>query len=174
MGKDRKSTGATSTNTNEVMDGDLKAFITKQNELIRKDIKEIRDSVGESEKNIKILIDKQYNDLSSRIQLNSDELNLAHGKAIEAHNLAKANEIANDQQDERISHLEEKCESLVTDMEKLQQVDNIKSMQIAQLRYRLEDQTNRNCRKTHRTGSQRIQRGNGLELNQKAFVVSAC
>ena len=41
------------------MDDDLRAFITKQNNLIRKDIKEIKDTVNENEKKPKLLIDNQ-------------------------------------------------------------------------------------------------------------------
>ena len=43
----------------EGMDDDLRAFITKQNDLIRKDIKEIKDTVNENEKKPKLLIDNQ-------------------------------------------------------------------------------------------------------------------
>ena len=146
--ENRKSAGVDGKSGSEVMDDDLRAFITKQNDLIRKDIKEIKDTVNENEKKIKLLIDNQYQELDNRIKENSSNISIVNGKAIEAHTLAKTNKADNDQQDERIHQLEERCDKLTKDIEQLHMTDNIKSMQISQLQYRLEDQTNRNCRKT--------------------------
>ena len=146
--EDRKSGAGVGKGGAETMDDDLRAFITRQNDLIRKDIKDIKDNVNQNNKNIKALIEQQYQDLDKRITTNTNNINIADAKAIEAQTLANANRVEKDKQDERIHHLEEKCEKLASDIGEMHMTNNIKSMQIAQLQYRLEDQTNRNCRKT--------------------------
>ena len=101
-----------------------------------------------SETNIKQLIDKKYNALNVLITANANKVNLANAKAIEAHSLADHNRKQIETLSERIHVTEDENRKLAADFQKISSELDKQSIQLASTRYRLEDQTNRNCRRT--------------------------
>jgi hypothetical protein len=124
---------------------DWRAFIVRQNELMRQ---HVTDSIAASEKNIKKIIDSKFNELHALVTDNSKRIIKIDEKANEAHSTAKVNQHDLELQGEAITRLENANEKLVAEIKQLHLDKDVEAIRYNTLRNRIEDQTNRACRKT--------------------------
>ena len=132
---------------------DLKSFFKNQLSLqmqqLRNELKaDFTQSISASESNIKSYIDTKYKELDASIKLNTNHINHVSVKADSVTTLAKELETATQSHDDRIGALEEGNKKLAEEIIQLKKDNDVKSIHISTLQYRMEDQTNRNCRKT--------------------------
>ena len=129
----------------ETSDSDWRAFIVKQNELMRK---HVTDSIAASEKNIKKIIDTKFNELHALVTANTKRIETVDEKAINAHSIASVNQHDLECQGEAINRLETSNETLVAEIKQLKLDKDVEAIRYHTLRNRVEDQTNRACRRT--------------------------
>ena len=124
-----------------VANEDLRALIIRLNAETNKNIENTQE-------NIKQYIDKQCESLNVLVQTNSENI-----KVVKADVFVNKNDLADIRTElgnlqERVNNLEEDNKTLINTVEEHEKQLETKSMQIATLQYRLEDQTNRGCRRT--------------------------
>ena len=129
---------ATSDEEDEV---DLRAYIKQ---LHDKTEKTIADSVV----NIRNYVDQKYTALKGFLDQNTAEINKVRTVSLETK--TSASEILKrvDSLEERVHHLEEVNKELTDELKHFRETEDVQAIQINTLKYRLEDQTNRNCRRT--------------------------
>ena len=131
------------TNDTEKVAGeeDLRALIIRLNA-------ETNNNISNTQENIKKYIDKQCDSLNALVQTNVQSIT-----AVKADVFQNTNDITDIKKDlgnllERVHYLEEDNKTLSNLVQEQNKELETKTMQIATLQYRLEDQTNRGCRKT--------------------------
>ena len=131
------------TNDTEKVAGeeDLRALIIRLNA-------ETNNNISNTQENIKKYIDKQCESLNTSVQTNVQSIT-----AVKDDVFQNTNDIADIKKDlgnllERVHYLEEDNKTLSNLVQEQNKELEIKTMKIATLQYRLEDQTNRGCRNT--------------------------
>ena len=120
---------------------DLRQFIAN---LILK----TNERIDKAETNLKDYITVECTKLQNSIDKNTKDVNVLKGDVIEIRNSAKENTKDIHDLATRVYHIEEENTNLKGLLNIAIKTNDTQAVQISTLRYRLEDQTNRNCRQT--------------------------
>lgn len=125
----------------EEIEGDLRSFLLKLN-------KETKQTIDKSEENIKLYIDEKCSALNELVTQNTASINKVQGTVIEVQTLAGENKTEIQKLADRVHYLEVDNQKLVKLAETATKNNDVQAIHIATLQHRIEDQTNRNCRRT--------------------------
>ena len=128
-------------NSDEEDEIDLRAYIKQLHD-------KTQTTIADSVVNIKNYVDQKYTVLKGFIDQNTAEINKVRTVSLETK--TSASEILKrvDSLEERVHHLEEVNNELTEELKHSRETEDVQAIQINTLKYRLEDQTNRNCRRT--------------------------
>ena len=120
--------------------GDLRSFLLKLNG-------DTKQSIDKSEKNLKHYIDEKCSALGELVKLNKESISKVKGTVVEIKTLASENKTEIQKLAERIHYLEVDNQNLKL-AETNTKTNDVQAIHIATLQHRIEDQTNRGCRRT--------------------------